>query len=440
MEKAAIWSLLGGYLLLPAVISVDVALLPPLDKITVPSLSAFLLCWMRGAEAPRPHRSFAIFLFAGIFVLSPILTTYGNSYELSYAGRSLPGFYLLDGVKLSLQNLISLAPFFIGMRILATDRARAFLLRAMIIATLIYSLPMLFEVRMSPQLQRIIYGAAPSSFGHSYRDGGFRPTVFLSTGLEVAMFTAMALTAAIAALRLRWRAFNLPGGAVVGYLGILLVLCKTLGAILYSVLALPLVLLTKPRTWVRVSFVITLILCAYPMLRNFDIIPVRRVVSQISSFNAERAGSFQFRIENEDRLLAKANQKPAFGWGTWGRNRVFNEDSGEDLTITDGAWILRYGMFGWFGYLGLFGLFAAAIFNARAGVKGPVAAPKIVLGALTLMLAINLIDLVPNANLLPLTFLLAGTIAGRPRLPMAKVRRSTRREPEVTEQVLERVV
>ena len=229
---------------------------------------------------------------------------------------------------------------------------------------------------------------------------------------------------------------SVPGGAVVGYLGILLVLCKTLGAILYSALALPLVLLTKPRTWVRVSLVIALILCAYPMLRNYDIIPVRRVVTQISSFNAERAGSFQFRVENEDRLLAKANQKPAFGWGTWGRNRVFKEDSGEDLTITDGAWILRYGMFGWFGYLGLFGLFAAAIFNARAGVKGPVTPPKIVLGALTLMLAINLIDLVPNANLLPLTFLLAGTIAGRPRLAVAKVRRSATPEPALPLQAL----
>ena len=37
-----------------------------------------------------------------------------NSYELQYGDRSLPGFYPLDGVKLALQNILTLAPFFVG--------------------------------------------------------------------------------------------------------------------------------------------------------------------------------------------------------------------------------------------------------------------------------------------------------------------------------------
>jgi hypothetical protein len=132
--------------------------------------------------------------------------------------------------------------------------------------------------------------------------------------------------------------------------------------------------------------------------------------------SAQRAGSFQFRVENEDRLLNKANQKPLFGWGTWGRNRVFDQESGADLTITDGEWILRFGMYGWVGYLALFGLFAASAFSALTSVRGPITSSSIALAGLTLILAVNLVDLIPNANLLPLTYLLAGSIAGRSRV------------------------
>jgi MFS superfamily sulfate permease-like transporter len=94
---------------------------------------------------------------------------------------------------------------------------------------------------------------------------------------------------------------------------------------------------------------------------------------------------------------------------------VFDQETGQDLSITDGTWIIRFGMFGWFGYIALFGLFAAAIFNARSGVTGPVTSSTILLGGLTLMLAVNLTDLIPNANLLPLTYVVAGSISARPR-------------------------
>jgi hypothetical protein len=151
------------------------------------------------------------------------------------------------------------------------------------------------------------------------------------------------------------------------------------------------------------------------MLRTHNLVPVHAAVAVANTVSAERSGSLQFRVENEDRLLAKANQKPFFGWGTWGRNRVYDQESGTDLSITDGAWILRFGMFGWFGYLSLFGLFATAAFSALSGVRGPVNSSTILLGGLTLMLAVNLTDLIPNANLLPFTYVMAGSIAGSVR-------------------------
>jgi len=108
------------------------------------------------------------------------------------------------------------------------------------------------------------------------------------------------------------------------------------------------------------------------------------------------------------------------GWGTWGRSRVFQDDTGQDIATTDGTWIIQFGMFGWFGYLSLFVLFAAALFRARASVGREVNRGSIVLGGLGLLLAVNMVDLLPNANLLPFTYLLAGSIAGRVRARSAR--------------------
>ncbi len=44
IERAAIWSLLGGFLLLPSGMKIDLPMLPPIDKMSVPALSALLLC------------------------------------------------------------------------------------------------------------------------------------------------------------------------------------------------------------------------------------------------------------------------------------------------------------------------------------------------------------------------------------------------------------
>lgn len=420
VEKAAIWSLLGGYLLLPSGTTVDLALFPRLDKFSVPSVTTFLLCWMRGAHSPPPRRSMLIYVLAFIFVISPIFTSLNNSYELAIADRSLPGFYPVDGLKYSLHNLIVLAPFFVGMRFLSSDHGRELLLKAIPTAGVVYSVPILVEVRLSPQFHRWVYGYFPHDFSMTVRDGGFRPVVFLNHGLEVALFIAMAVIAAIVAARARQRLLGQPAKFVAGYLGFILLLCKTLGAAVYAAIGAPLVLFTKPRTWLTVACAIALIVCAYPFLRSAQLIPVSQIASAASMISADRASSFIYRVENEDLLLAKANKKPLLGWGTWGRSRVFQEDTGQDIATTDGTWIIQYGMFGWFGYLSLFVLFAAAIFRARASIGGQVTRESIVLGGLGLLLAVNMVDLLPNSSLLPFTYLLAGSIAGRVRARSVK--------------------
>src|SRR5947209_6936146 len=100
--------MLAGYLLLPSALSIDLHFLPPLDKSNIPAISTFLLCLMKGAQSPAPRRSPFLYLFALCFVISPIFTSLNNSYELHMGDRSIPGFYPLDGVKLAVQNLLTL--------------------------------------------------------------------------------------------------------------------------------------------------------------------------------------------------------------------------------------------------------------------------------------------------------------------------------------------
>jgi hypothetical protein len=69
-------------------------------------------------------------------------------------------------------------------------------------------------------------------------------------------------------------------------------------------------------------------------------------------------------------------------------------------------------MFGWLGYLSLFGLFASSVFRARLGVKGPVTEASVVTAGMSLLLAVKMIDLLPNSGLLPIAFLMAGSVAG----------------------------
>jgi hypothetical protein len=274
---------------------------------------------------------------------------------------------------------------------------------------------MLFEIKMSPQLHRWVYGFFPNSFVQQYRDGGFRPVVFLNHGLEVAIFTSMAVVAALVMMRAKWRTFRMPSTAVAGYLALLLLLCKTLGAAAYSVVVAPIVLFTRPRTWMNVALAILLLVCAYPALRTFDLIPVHHIAQAANSVSAARKSSFQLRIANEDVLLAKANEKPFLGWGAWGRNRVYKQGTGEDISITDGTWILQFGDWGWLGYLSYFGLFAASVFRGRGAVRGPVTDSSMVVGGLSLLVAVNVVDLLPNSFLVPFTYMAAGSVAGAVR-------------------------
>ena len=202
----------------------------------------------------------------------------------------------------------------------------------------------------------------------------------------------------------------LPRWVPATYLSPFIVLCKTLGAIIYAIALVPLALFARPSRSIKVAAALLLFICAYPALRSQNLAPVESALSAAGSVSKDRASSLLVRVQNEDRLLAKANEKPFFGWGEWGRNRVYSAEWSIDISITDGGWIIYYGVFGWLGYLALFDLFTVPVLQLHRVVENSDEQDAIRVGGAALMLAANVADMIPNNNLTLVTLLIAGSI------------------------------
>ena len=101
-------------------------------------------------------------------------------------------------------------------------------------------------------------------------------------------------------------------------------------------------------------------------------------------------------------LLERASQRILTGWGRYGRNRVYDPDSGNDISVTDGRWIITLGQFGIIGFIAEFGLLTIGIFRVRRVLgKTKDVRESLCLSALSLMIALNVIDLLPNVPRLP---------------------------------------
>jgi hypothetical protein len=427
-RRALVWGLLGAYLLLPPPpAGFDFPLMPVLDKQSLPSLAvlAFALIFVGGRISLWPESRIARLLIL-IFVFSPVATVLTNREPVIVGIVHLPGLKLIEAAALVILQGLVLVPFLLGRSLLADAKGQREIMLALLIGGLIYSLPMLLEVRLSPQLNIWIYGYFQHVFEQMVRGGGFRPIVFLYHGLWAALFMMTATIAAIALFRAegaRGRVYLI----LAWYLGIVLVLCKSLGAVLYAIALAPLVLLLGRMMQLRLAVVIALAALTYPAMKAGHMVPDDFLVGQAAQISAERAASLQFRFDNENILFERAQLKPLFGWGSWGRNHEYDPEGGDFLTVTDGRWVITLGVFGWVGYLAEFGLLALPIlllwFWARRlppDQVGPLT------WSLVLLLAFNFVDLIPNATLTPLTWLIAGSLLGS-----AELSRKRYRKPEV---------
>lgn len=425
-HKAAFVAVIVGIVILPEKAVFDAPALPPFDKQVIACLASFIgaTLFLR-AKIRRAKFLGGAELFFVVIVIGNIGTALTNPDPVLVGGG-----LGLDGVtpteKIVLQGLTTyeipsltirdalgiLLPFHLG-RALVRDRDDAVLFWTVVVGTMLAMLlPMLLELRISPQLHRWIYGAHPSDFGHNMRDGGFKSTLFFVSGLALAMFLLAAIYGCAILKRVRVPVMGFPARSVMFALWGALLLSRNVAANIYAVAIVPLALRRDTSSAARLALLLTLLVVTYPWLRGSQTFPARELVDFSAKYNEGRAQSLAFRFDNEDILLERANERKWFGWGGYGRSRLYNEQ-GRDISIADGEWIIRYGDRGIVGFVGSFGLLVWPVlvaYRRRKRIKDPESLALV--DSMSLLAAICTVDLLPNGLFTVLPYVFAGALAG----------------------------
>jgi hypothetical protein len=409
------WTILGAQLLLPVSAALKIPGVPQFDKITIGNLAALIGCIIFAKRKLGFFSRFGLVeVLMLLFIVGPFVTSELNNDLIVLRSGAIPSLGHYDGLSASVIQCLLLIPFILGRSLFRNEETNKQILVVLTTAGLFYAIPLLFEIRISPQLHGWVYGYFPGEWYQEVRSGGFRPVVFMGHGLTASFFTMTTVIAAVAIWRTQPRFGAVPTGVIVSYLAAVLFLCKSFGATLYTLFLAPLVRFASPRVQTRVAVLLVLFGLTYPLSRTLDLVPTTLMTDVAALVSVERSLSLKTRFDQEQQLLDRALQRPFFGWGRWGRARIYNEHLDKDVSITDGRWIITMGQYGILGFIAEFGLLAISVIRARSAMgKIDSAHGQLFLAALSLIVAINIVDLLPNSTLLPWTFLIAGALLGR---------------------------
>jgi len=326
------------------------------------------------------------------------------------------GLGAYDGLAESLAKTFSWGvPWLVGRACFTSLADLRILALGIVLGGLAYVPFCLYEVRMSPQLHRIVYGFFPhDEFAQTRRFGGFRPNVFMQHGLMVGMWMCMAaLVAAWLWLGGRTRALlGVPMWLAVGAQVATAILCKSAGAIVLmfaggGVLAFSRV--TRTRLALLVIAVLPLAYVGYRVMDG----PTKALVDAVATVPilSQRVDSLDYRFEAEGILMDHALKRPLFGWGGYARHRPLNDD-GEELARTDSLWVIILGQNGIVGLVALYLALALPLWSVArrvpaAALLSPPAAPLLILA---LVVALFACDSLFNAMFNPVYVMAAGGV------------------------------
>ena len=369
-SRATLWTILGAQLLLPVGTAIKFDMVPAFDKASIPNLAAMIGCLIisKTRAAARQNRTGLFEILVAVYICSPFVTSIFNADPIVLANNVLPPQSFYDSLSAAISQAIFLIPLLLGRAFLAGSDDIEQVLRVFVSGMLAYSLLLLFEIRMSPQLHAWLYGYAPSDFVQAVRDGGYRPMAFMGHGLSAALFTMMAIVSATALWKIETERSKRTFAGQAVFLSLVLLLSKSLGATIYALVLAPLVKLATVQRQMQVAKFIVLIALIYPVLRSADLVPTRAIIEVASMISLDRADSLNVRFVNEEALLRRASERFFFGWGRYGRSRIYDPATGKDISVTDGRWAITLGQFGMVGFLAEFGLFAFVIFRAAGNL------------------------------------------------------------------------
>jgi hypothetical protein len=336
-------------------------------------------------------------VIAGLFFVSSMANGHGP-YE---AASALFEAALVWGV-----------PYLLGRVYLGDPKGLADLASGWVLGGLAYLPLIAWEVRMSPQLHRRLYGYHQHEFQQHMRFGGWRPLLFMQHGLMVGLFMACAALLAwwLWRTKARRRILGLPAGGVAAALILGSVACKSVGALVLlaaGILALEMGRRLHAPVVLALLLVVPPAYCASRVV-GWDGESLVRLANE--TLNPERANSLWVRLYNERVLVTKALQKP---WAGWSRSetQILNEE-GERITVTDSLWIILLGSIGVTGLLAMFLALAgpvAALLQAFPGRAWGARrfAPA---AALATVVSVALLDDLLNDMRMPMFLVAAGGI------------------------------
>ncbi|MCO5165862.1 MAG: O-antigen ligase domain-containing protein [Planctomycetes bacterium] len=304
-------------------------------------------------------------------------------------------------------------PYLLG-RIYFSDReGLRQLALAVLVAGVVYAPFCLIEARLSPQLHNWVYGSHQHSFAQVYRLGGWRPMVFLQHGLATAMWMGAAtLTGAWL-----WSTGVLRRPVWVLMLVIVALttlLCRSLGALFLLGLGAAALVHARASGRAAVMAAILVVAPAYVSLRATGAWTGESFLEALRAVAPpDRVQSVEFRLHNETILAERAMERPVFGWAGWGRALVKGKQ-GNDETVTDGWWIIKFGQNG---VVGLAAFLAASalpvcLFVGRVPARWwarPEVAPA---AALATLCALYTVDNLLNAMFNPMATMALGALGG----------------------------
>ena len=338
IRKAVVIAFVGGFLFLP-VITYNVDKLPPYDKNTATCLGVFIATLFFNTERFLRFRFHAYDIPAIVLSLVPIAASLSN------------GLGLYDGLSAAFRTVVFwLLPYFLGRLYFANFNSLKDLATGIFLGGVVYVPFCLWEIRMSPQLHRQVYGLVVTSFVQIVRYGGYRPVVFVGgSGLLLSLFMAMATLCGYWLWRTKvtHRILGLPMLLILPALFFTTILTKSTFAII--LLFAGLVVLEAGRL-LKSKLPIMLLTCVpvlFILLRLFSLWDGMSLVTLSERyFGSVRAQSAETRVVNDTVLAEWAWKRPILGWAGWGRNRPPGT-----RTITDSLWII---IFGTCGLVGLF--------------------------------------------------------------------------------------
>jgi O-antigen ligase len=407
-------AVVGGVMFLPQSTSFKLPGIPELDKEALIFVAVFVAS--RLFSAPR-WRAMKLEPMARLLILGllggSVCTVFLNRDAFSYGPTKIAPHVPYDAISAVMLNLfVYVIPFSIGRAIYRTPEDLRSLMKVLAGAGLVYSVPALFEVRFSPQLHSWIYGFAQNEFGKNLRWGGYRPVLFMQSGIAVGVYMATTALAAAALQKARIKVVRFGSALISLFLIGMVILCKSTAAIIYTLVFAPLFRFA-PQGLVRVTLrLLLVVVLSYPVLRMAGSGPTDALLDVAAMISEERAASLEFRFNNESAAMDHIQERLYFGWGGYARNRVYSPE-GQMMSTFDAFYIIITSQAGIVGAFCVFGLLAYPIFRLLRQSRR-IASPQLQALAFGLgyILLVRLLDLMQNGFYSSLPMLLSGALLG----------------------------